>query len=36
MMIYAEKNPTVNKLVDGYERGVPEAIRIVHRLFTER
>lgn len=36
MMIFGERNPTVNKLVDGYERGVPEAVRVVHRLITER
>lgn len=36
LSIFADKNPTANKLVDGYERGEPEAIRIVHRLLTER
>ncbi|MBA3859216.1 MAG: hypothetical protein C0507_20110 [Cyanobacteria bacterium PR.3.49] len=36
LMILAEKNPTVSKLADGYERGIPEAIRVVHRLLTER
>ncbi len=36
LSIFAESEPTVAKLVDGYERGEPEAIRIVHRLVTER
>ncbi len=36
LMQMAETNPTINKLVDGYEKGDPEAIRIVHRLLTER
>lgn len=36
LSIFAETNPTVNKLVEGYEKGEPEAIRIVHRLLTER
>lgn len=36
LSVFAETNPTVNKLVEGYEKGDPEAIRIVHRLLTER
>lgn len=36
LMEFGETNPTVNKLIDGYQREVPEAIRIVHRLLTER
>ncbi len=36
LSIFAETNPTVNKLVEGYEKGEPEAIRIVHRLLTDR
>ncbi len=36
LMYFAETNPSVNKLIDGYQREVPEALRIVHRLLTER
>ena len=36
LSIFAETNPTAAKLVDGYEKGDPEAIRIVHRLLSER
>lgn len=36
LMEFGEKNPTVLKLIDGYEKGIPEAVRIVHRLLTER
>lgn len=36
MLILAERNPTVIKLANAYERGIPEAIRVVHRLLTER
>lgn len=36
LSLFADQNPTANKLVEAYEKGNPEAVRIVHRLLTER